>query len=89
MTAVSAFSAVRLGSRKEVAAAAQLRDAQLDGPGSGLPVAITVAVALRQPVSAAFAVRGAGHAADFQLHQTLGGEADHLAQHAGIRAFRQ
>lgn len=49
----------------------QLRDPQLDGAHPRLPVAIPVAIALHQAVRAAFAMRGAGHLANFQLHQAL------------------
>ena len=35
----------------------------------------------------AFAVAGAGQAFDFQGHQALGGEADHLAQQIGTELF--
>jgi hypothetical protein len=78
-----------LEERREVAAAPQLGDAKLNSPGPSFPVAVPIAVALDQPIGAAFAVGGTGHTADFQFHQPLGGKADHLAQHAGIRAFRQ
>ena len=36
------------------------------------------------PISAAFAMSGAGQSLNLQLHQTLGGEADHLAQQIGV-----
>jgi hypothetical protein len=42
----------------EVAALAQLWDAQLDRPGAGLPDAVTVAIAVIDTVRAALAVRG-------------------------------
>jgi len=76
---VSAFSAPGLQEAGEVAATAQLGDAQLDRPGPGLPVAITIAVALHQAVGVLLAVRRACQRADLQLHQPLGGEGDHLA----------
>jgi hypothetical protein len=78
-----------LEERREVAAAPQLGDAQLHGACAGLPVSVAIAVALGQPAGAAFAAGGTGHTADFQFHQPLGGKADHLAQHARSRAFRQ
>ena len=48
MTAVSAFSAARRGSRegREVAPGAELGDAEIHRPGTGLPGALAVAVAL-------------------------------------------
>ena len=74
----------RLQEAREVAALAQLGDAQLDRAGAGLPVAVAVAVALGQPLGALLAVAGAGQLADLQLHQPLGGKADHLAQQIGV-----
>lgn len=56
------------------------RDPQRDGPGPGLPVALTVAVALRQPVGTALAMRGASHLAYLKLHQPLRGKPEHLAE---------
>jgi len=41
------------------------------------------------PLGAAFAMRGAGQALDLQLHQTLRGKPNHLAQQLGIRALLQ
>ena len=52
----------RLEEAREVAALAQLRDAQLDRAGPGLPVAVAVAVALVEPLGARLAVAGAGQA---------------------------
>ena len=46
----------RLQKAREVAALAQLRDAQLDRPGAGLPVAVAVPVAMVDAIGAAFAV---------------------------------
>src|SRR5713226_3312930 len=74
---------------REVAAPAQLRDAQLDGAGTGLPVAVAVAVALVAPIGAALAVAGTAQALALQLHQALGRKADHLAQECRIRALLQ
>jgi hypothetical protein len=79
----------RLQEAGEVAAAAQLGDAQLDRAGPRLPVAIAIAVAVVRPLGAALAVRGAGEATDLELHQPLRGEADHLAQEIGVRALLQ
>ena len=76
--------AARLQEAREVAALAQLGDAQLDRAGARLPVAVAVAVALGQPLRALLAIAGAGQAAHLQLHQPLGGKADHLAQQIGV-----
>jgi hypothetical protein len=74
---------------REVGAAPELRNPQLDSAGSGLPVALAVAVALVHPLGAAFAMGGAAQAIALQLHQALGGEADHLAEEGGVRALLQ
>ena len=79
----------RLQEAREVAALPQLGDAQLDRPGAGLPVPVAIAVALRQPLGAALAIAGAGQALHLQLHQALGGKADHLAQQIGVGALLQ
>ncbi|MHC2440321.1 hypothetical protein ACVMB0_007696 [Bradyrhizobium sp. USDA 4451] len=62
-------------------------NAQLDRAGAGLPNAIAVAVALRQPLGILLAVGGPGLAFHFQLHQALGSKADHLAQQIRIRGL--
>ena len=77
----------RLEEAREVGALPQLGDAQLDRAGAGLPVPIAIAVALRQPLGALLAIGGAGQLADLQLHQPLGGKADHLAQQVGVRGL--
>ncbi len=47
-------------------------------------------VALRQPIRRALAIAGAGQALHLELHQALGGEADHhLAQEIGTGALLQ
>ena len=76
----------RLEEARKVAALAQLRDAQLDGAGAGLPAAVAVAVAMHPPVRAPLAKRGASQPLDLQLHQAMGGKANHLAQEIGVRA---
>src|SRR5690349_3298782 len=48
---------------REVGAAPELRDPELDRAGPGLPVALAVAVALHQAVGAALTMAGAGHLA--------------------------
>ncbi|MFK4495905.1 hypothetical protein ABIF86_000196 [Bradyrhizobium japonicum] len=57
---------------------------QLDRAGAGLPAPIAVAVALDLSFLALLAVRGSGQALDLQLHQPVGGKADHLAQEISI-----
>jgi hypothetical protein len=74
----------RLEEAREVRALAQLRDAQLDGPGPGLPDPVAVAVALRQTLRALLAVSRARQPADLERHQPLGRKADHLAQKIGL-----
>jgi hypothetical protein len=50
---------------------------------------VAVAVALSKPLGALLAIAGAGLAPDLQLHQALGGKADHLAQQVGVGALFQ
>ncbi len=73
----------------EVAAAAQLRDAEFDRAGPGLPVAIAIAVAMIGPALAALAVAGAAQGVGLQLHQALRGKADHLAQQCRVGTLLQ
>ena len=56
-------------------------------PGARLPHPVPVAVALDQPLGALLAPGRAGQAAHLQLHQPLGGKADHLAQEIGVRGL--
>ena len=81
--------AARLQEDREVAALAQLGDAQLDRAGACLPQPVPVAVALVDPLRAALAMGGAGQPLDLQLHQALGSEADHFAQKIGVGALFQ
>jgi hypothetical protein len=74
----------RLQETGKVAALAQLRNAQLYRTGPGLPVPVAVAIALDQPLGALLTVSRAGQAAHLQLHQPLGGKANHLAQQIGV-----
>jgi hypothetical protein len=57
--------------------------------GAGVPLAPTVAVAVGQAIGAAAAVGGSGEGFDFQFHQSLRGEADHLTQKVGIGGLLQ
>jgi hypothetical protein len=77
--------APRLEQAGEVGALAQLRNAQLDGAGPRLPEAITITIALREPLGALLAVAGPGQAGHLQLHQPFGRKADHLAQEIAER----
>ncbi len=65
---------------REVGALPQLRNAQLDAACPRLPVAVAIAVALRQPRRALLAMAGTGQRSHLDLHQPLGGKGDHLAQ---------
>ena len=76
--------APRLEEAWKIAAFPQLRDPELDRAGPGLPVPIAIAVPLRQALGALLAIGGTGELADLQLHQPLGGKADHLAQEVGV-----
>ena len=88
MTAVSAFSAVRRGSKKP-GTLPELRDAQFQSPGARLPVPLAVALPLGQPQQALLAVGGTRQGADLQFHEPLGGKADYLAQQIGISCHLQ
>ncbi len=77
----------RLKEAREVAASAKARNAQFNRSSSSLPIALTVAVALRQSVLGLLAPFGTRAAADLQFHQALGGEADHFSQHIGVGAL--
>lgn len=76
--------AARFEEARKIGALAQLRDAQLDRAGARLPIAVAIAVALSEPLRRTLAVGGAGLGANLQLHQSLGREADHLAQNIGV-----
>jgi len=77
-------TAARLQKRREVAAGPQPWDGQLDGADPGVPVAGAVAVAVGNPVGAAFAVVGAGKGAGLGFHQLVGHPGNALAQHVGV-----
>jgi len=62
---------------------------QLLGRYPRLPVAITIAVALRQAIGTLLAIAGTGMSANLHLHQALGGKADHLAQDIRVRGLLQ
>lgn len=79
--------APRLEEAWKVAALPQLRNAQLDSPGTGLPVPVAIPVALRPACGVLLAVGRARHGADLQCHQPFGGKPDHLAQKVRIRGL--
>src|SRR5262249_34787875 len=79
--------AARFQKGRKITALAQLRDAQLDGPGAGLPNPVAIAVAVIDAFRAA--LPGASQALDLQLHQSLRGKTDHLAQQISVRALLQ
>jgi hypothetical protein len=58
-------------------------------PGAGLPIAVAVAIAVVDPLSAVRAMSRAGEALDLQLHRTLCRKFHHLAQQIGIGALPQ
>ena len=72
---------------REVRARSQLWNAKVQRSQPGLPVPIPVAIALRRALGALLTIGGAGLATDLQIHQALGGEADHLAQQIRITAL--
>jgi hypothetical protein len=62
---------------------------QFNRSGAGVPLAPTVAVAVGETIGIAAAVSGSGEGLDFQLHQSLRGEADHLTQEVGVGGLLQ
>src|SRR5512144_2050348 len=74
----------RLEEAREVGALPQLRDAQFHRSGPRLPATVAVAVALDEPLGGLLAPAGAGQPLHLQLHQAMGGKADHLAQKVGV-----
>ena len=74
----------RLQEAREVRALAELRDLQIDGAGTRLPLALAIAVTAGLPLRAALAVAGAGERLDFEVYEPLGGKADQLAQEVAV-----
>ena len=79
----------RLKEAGEVTALADFRDVQFNRARAGVPLARTVSVAMGQAIGAAAAVSGSGQGLDFQFHQSLRGEADHLTQEVGVGGLLQ
>jgi hypothetical protein len=73
-------AAARLEERRNVRAAPDLRNRQLDLAGACVPAARPVAVAMRQPLRVALAVLGADHLRHLSLHQLLHDPPQRLAQ---------
>src|SRR5664280_1287046 len=76
--------APRLQELGEVAALAQLGDLQLDTAGARVPRSLAVAVAAVQPLGGLLVVAGTAALLDVELHQALGHELHHLAQHVDV-----
>src|SRR5205814_10206006 len=76
--------APRLQELGEVAALAQLGDLQLDAAGTRVPRALAVAVAAVDPLGALLVIAGAATPFDIELHEALGHELHHLAQHVDV-----
>ena len=74
-------ASARLEEAREVAAAAELRDRELELAGARVPAPRAVAVALRQPfLRGPLAAGGADLLGDLRLHQLLADPAQALAQ---------
>jgi hypothetical protein len=74
----------RLEERREIAAATQLGNLQLDRAGTRLPAPIAIPIARNLALTTALAVAGAAAAFDVEIHEPLGDEGEHLAQHVGV-----
>src|SRR5947208_8924069 len=72
---------------REVTALTKLRDAPLDSTSAGLPIPVSITVAVIDPVRAAFPMRGTGQAPDFELHQALRGKPYHLRSKSASELF--
>jgi hypothetical protein len=66
----------RLEKRRKVRAAAQLRNAEINGSDTGLPETIAVTVAAVAPLGRSLTVLGAGVLLDLKLHEPLGNVAE-------------
>lgn len=91
MTAVSAFSASRRGSRKP-GMYEPLRSFGIfrsTVPALSLPEAVAIAVAVGETIRRAGPVGGAGQPLHLQLHQALSRKPDHPAQEIGVGTLLQ
>jgi hypothetical protein len=79
----------RLQEAREVAAAAQLRDLQLERPEPGLEVALAITVAVRRPLVAALVAPGADQSLSIELHQPLQHRLGQLLQKIPAAALLQ
>src|SRR6266545_543980 len=82
-------SPARLQERGEVAAAADLRDRELDLAGARVPAPGPVAVAMRQPLLAALPTLGTDQLRHLRLHQLLHDPKQRLAQEVDALLFEQ
>src|SRR5215217_5264201 len=83
-------STARLEERGEVAALAQLRDAQLELAGTRVPPSRAIAVAPGDAVLGSFSVRRADQVGDLGLHQLLHKPAQRVAHQVGaVRVLQQ
>ena len=73
---------------REVRARAQLRDRQLDRPGTGVPLPAAVAVTRVRPLHTALAVLGAAQRVGLRGHQRVGEGFHHRPQHIRARRFQ-
>src|SRR5690606_4770274 len=78
----------RLEKARKVAALPELRDLELDGAGAGLPIAVPVAVTLRETRAALLAIASAGEGSNLKLHQPLAGKSEHVAKEIGVVTAR-
>ncbi|KMO20560.1 hypothetical protein QR78_10705 [Methylobacterium indicum] len=97
ITAVSAFSLIRLGFKElgQSLPVPSFRDAQLDGASSPLSVPVTVirgsspgqAAVLDQLLRLLRARRRSGRSSDIQFHRLFAGHTELFAQHVRVSAL--
>jgi hypothetical protein len=80
---------VRLQKRRQVAAAAELRDRQLELALPRLPLPRPIAVAVRQPLPRPLAALGTDQLRRLRLHQLLHDPGERLAQEIQALALKQ
>jgi hypothetical protein len=71
---------------REVAAASQARDRQLEAADARVPLALAVAVALREALRRALVALAAGELGDLSFHDLDQHQSHCLAQHVGVFA---